>query len=320
MEDLKKLLKTPNIVGVPYGLQLRGSPFVDLSVQKKWEIPKKIIIKAAVTGALFSKTENPNHPCTPEEIKAAIAESIEAGASSVHIHLRDKSGLPTGDIKLYHEMINPLKEKYGEDLLIDGCALFGATFEEVMRPVTEGLFEVCPVNTTAVYIGDTLFSMPPQTMRAAVKIMQSLKCKPQIAVYTAGDITNAKRYLIDTGILEKPYYWIIVPNLPGCFPMPDPLAMAEGLSFLVRRIIEIDAASVIMVCASGRAANYLSTLAMLMGLHVRVGMEDTIYRHPHEDELLKSNREAVESAIRIAAELGREVATAHDYRKIVGIG
>ena len=81
MEDLKKLLKnTPNIVGTPYGLQLKGSLFVDLSGQKRWEIPDKVIVKAAVTGALFSKAENPNHPCTPDEIKAAIAESIEAGA------------------------------------------------------------------------------------------------------------------------------------------------------------------------------------------------------------------------------------------------
>ena len=75
----------------------------------------------------------------------------------------------------------------------------------------------------------------------------------------------------------------------------------------------------IMVCASGRASNYLSTLAMLLGLHVRVGMEDTIYRHPHRDDLLKSNRETIESAARIAAELGRTVASAHDYRDIVGI-
>lgn len=319
MEDLKKLLKSPNIIGMPFGLQLRGSPFVDLSGQKRWNIPDKVIIKAAVTGALFSKAENPNHPCTPDEIRAAIAESIEAGASSVHIHLRDKSGLPTGDMKLYHETIDPIKEKYGDGVLIDGCALFGATFEEVMRPVTEGLFEVCPVNTTAVYIGDTLFAVPPQTMQAAAKIMRELNCKPQIAVYTSGDIDNAKRYLIDTGILAKPYYWIVVPSLPGCFPMPDPLAMAEGLSFLVRRIREIDAGSVIMVCAAGRASNYLSTLAILMGLHVRVGMEDTIYHHPHRDELLKSNRESVESAIRVASELGRAAATARDYREIVGI-
>lgn len=320
-EKLKKFFKgVPNIVGNPYGLQLRGSPFVDLSGQERWEIPDKVIVKAAVTGALFSKAENPNHPCTPDEVKAAIAESIDAGASSVHIHLRDKVGLPTGDMDLYRETIDPLKEKYGDDVLIDGCALFGMNFEEVMRPVTAGLFEVCPVNATAVYVGDTLFAVPPQTMQAGVKIMQELNCKPQIAVYTAGDINNAKRYLIDTGILAKPYYWIIVANLPGCFPMPDPLSMTEGLPFLVRRIREIEPESVIMVCASGRASNYLSTLAMLMGLHVRVGMEDTIYRYPHRDDLITNNREVVESTVRIAAELGREVATAHDYRKIVGIG
>lgn len=319
MIDLKKYKTIPGPIANPYGLELRGNPFVDLSMQEKWNIPEKVIIKVAITGALFSKIENPNHPTTPEEIREAGLKSCEAGATSIHIHVRDKYGIPTGDLDIYRFVIEPIREKYKDEVVIDGCALFGLTLDKMLEPVIEGLFEVCPVNTTAVYIGNTLFAIPPKTMQAATEIMQEVGCKPQVAVYTPGDIDNAKRYLIDTKILRKPYYWIIVPALPGCSPMPNQFAMLDSLLEFVRRIYEIDKDSIIMVCASARATCYLSTLALLLGLHIRVGMEDTIYRYPHKDDFIKNNKEIVESTIKIAKELGREVATADDYRRLVGI-
>lgn len=317
--DLKKYKGIPGPVANPYGLELRGNPFVDLSIQEKWNIPDKVIVKVAITGALFSKAENPNHPTTPEEIIKEAMEVIEAGATSLHIHVRDKYGIPTGDLKAYRDVIDPIREKYGKSVIIDGCALFGLTLDKMLEPVIEGLFEVCPVNTTAVYIGNTLFAIPPKTMQGATEIMQEVGCKPQIAVYTQGDIDNARRYLIDTKILKKPYYWIIVPALPGCAPMPNQFAMLDTLLGFVRRIYEIDKDSIIIVCASARASIYLSNLAILLGLHVRIGMEDTIYRYPHKEDLIKNNKEVVKSTIDIIEQLGREVATADDYRSIVGI-
>ncbi len=317
--ETNKYKNIPGPFVQPYGLELRGNFFVDLSNQAKWSIPEKVIIKVAITGALFSKAENPNHPCVPEEIRKEALESVEAGATSLHIHVRDKYGIPTGDLDIYRYVINSVKEKFGRNIVVDGCALFGGKIIEMLKPVMEGLFEVCPVNTTAVYIGNTLFAIPPKTMQAAAEIMQEVGCKPQIAVYTHGDIDNAKRYLIDTKILKKPYYWIIVPALPGCEPMPNQFAMAESLLTFIRRIYEIDENSIIMVCASARASSYLSTLALILGLHIRIGMEDTIYRFPHRNELIKSNKEVVESIVKITRELGREVATADEYRAMVGI-
>ena len=87
----------------------------------------------------------------------------------------------------------------------------------------------------------------------------------------------------------------------------------------VDRIREIDPNSFIQVCAAGRAGHYLATTAMMMGLHVRVGTEDTAYRFPHRDDLLDGNLEMVERAKMTAESLGRRLATAAEYREMLNL-
>jgi len=101
--------------------------------------------------------------------------------------------------------------------------------------------------------------------------------------------------------------------------MPNPRAMVEGLALLVNRLKELDPECQILVCCSGRASVYLATLSVLMGLHFRVGTEDTVWRYPHRNEKLKSNLQAFQTAKAICELLGREIATADDQRKILGI-
>lgn len=312
--DMSRYKDVPVPLFIPYAEQ-----FVDFSRLAKWDIPEKVIVKAAVNGAMLSKENNPNIPVSVDEIKSDIDDCIDAGASGVHIHIRDKDGLPTGDIGILNSIINPIRERVGTNIVIDGCTVFGESFEDIMQPLTEGLFEVSPVNTCAMYTDQVNFALPIPSMKAHTEIAQEFNIKPQIAIYNMGDIDVCKRNLIDTGILKKPYYWIIVIGLPGWSPLPNPLIMFETLVMYKRLIDDIDPESVIMVCASGRATDYLSTAAMLLGMHVRIGMEDSIWIHPHKDDIMSSNKETVESTIRIAHELGREVATADEYRDMVGI-
>jgi 3-keto-5-aminohexanoate cleavage enzyme len=144
--------------------------------------------------------------------------------------------------------------------------------------------------------------------------------KPQIALNSDSDLNRAKQWLVAPEIPEKPLYWIYLPSYTaGSTPMPNEFAMVESLMWQIRRIREIDPASVIMVCGAGRASSYLATMAMLMGVHVRVGMEDTIYRWPHKDDILDSNARVVADMIGIAKALGRRPATANEYRALVGL-
>ena len=74
-----------------------------------------------------------------------------------------------------------------------------------------------------------------------------------------------------------------------------------------------------MLCAAGRATRYLTTLGLLLGIHIRVGMEDTVWRYPHKDEKIKNNVDELRDAIAIAHLLGREVMTPNEYRETIGL-
>ncbi len=181
------------------------------------------------------------------------------------------------------------------------------------------MLEVTPVNSTACYAGDTLFAKPPHVLIEKTRLCQELGVKPQVAVYSDGDIDNADRYLIKSGLLEKPYYWIILACLPGGSPMHNPRQMVHTLMHLCELIYDIDKDSIIIVCASGRASSYLAVMAMLLGLHVRVGMEDTIWEYPHKDTLISSNAANFARFKTMAELLGREVADGNDYRELIGL-
>jgi 3-keto-5-aminohexanoate cleavage enzyme len=95
--------------------------------------------------------------------------------------------------------------------------------------------------------------------------------------------------------------------------------MIDGLQRITRLIRNVDSDAKLLVCSAGRASSYLVTLAALAGLHIRVGMEDTVWRWPHRQEKIESNLQAFEAARDIVTLLGREVATPAAYREIMGL-
>ena len=302
-------------------VQIFGDKFIDLDVMEKWTIPDKIVVKAAVSGNIFDRDQNPHQPYDTHEIIREAVAAVEAGACSIHLHVRDENGEITNDRKYYHQVIGKIREKYGDRVHLDGETFFGDTFEEAMIPITEGLFDSAAVNTTATYFGDSVIIVPKSFIETQTKVIQEHNRKAQIAVYNLGDVDTAYRYLIKPGRLTEPFEWLVVPGNSGCCPMPNERAMCESLLGFVRRIREVDPSErpFIFVCAGGRATSYLTTLAIILGLHVRVGMEDTVWKYPHKDDLLDSNRDVILSTIEIAKRLGREPATAEDYRRMVGI-
>jgi 3-keto-5-aminohexanoate cleavage enzyme len=112
---------------------------------------------------------------------------------------------------------------------------------------------------------------------------------------------------------------VVLPSLPGCSPMANSRQMFEGLLRLTSAIRDVAPSAMIVVCAAGRASLHLATAAATLGLHIRVGMEDTIWMWPHRPELVSDNVAMVEKAIALADVLGREVATPLEYRELMGI-
>lgn len=305
--------------GLPTILDLERSAFHDEPISAPWDIPETLAVSVAITGAFFQQSQNPNQPIAPDDILSSAREVALAGASTVHIHVRDDDGYNVLSPERFHHVIDPLHEEF-PSLIVDGCLVPALDGEwALMKQVLDsGLLDAAPINTTATYIGDSLFVKPAPVMIEKVRLINESGAVPEIAVYTDADVSNADRFLIKPGLIETPAVWLILPALPGCSPMENPRQMIDGLTRTVASIKDIDPDAFIMVCAAGRASTHVATLAALMGLHIRVGMEDTYWLYPHRDDKVESNLQALRLGQMIAEITGRPVATPEQYRTMLG--
>lgn len=306
--------------GLPTVLDLERSAFSPAPISPPWEVPEKLIVSVAITGAFFRPDQNPDQPITTDAIRDQAAECARAGASTVHIHVRDDDGYNTLSLERFRAVIEPLREEF-PDLALDGCLVpaLAGEWEEMQRVLESGLLDAAPVNATATYVGDSLFVKPPPMLLEKTRLVQDAGAKVEIAIYTDGDVSNADRFLFRTGLVESPAVWLILPALPGCSPMANPRQMAEGLLRTSSAIRDIDPEAVILVCAAGRASMHLATLAATLGLHIRVGMEDTVWLWPHREDRVESNLQALELAKSLAGVVGRDVASHAEYREMIGL-
>lgn len=301
--------------GLPTVLDLERSSFHDKPISTPWAIPETMIVSVAITGAFFRHEHNPHQPLTPAAIRESARECMAAGASTVHIHVRDDNGYNVVSLDRFKQVIEPLKQEW-PDLAVDGClvpALEGE-WEQMKAVLDSKLLDAAPINTTATYIGDSLFAKPAPVMIEKTRLIVESGAVPEIAVYTDADVSNADRFLIKSGLIKTPACWLILPALPGCSPMENPRQMIDGLTRMVASIRDIDEHGLIMVCAAGRAAMYVATLAAAMGLHIRVGMEDTYWLWPHRDDRIESNLQSFQLGAKLGEVLGRRVATPAEYR------
>ena len=307
--------------GIPTVPDLEHSAFHDAEISPPWDIPEKLAVSVAITGAFFKRDQNPNKRITPDEILESAREVARAGASTVHIHVRDDDGYNVLSPERFNHVIQPLHEEF-PDMAIDGCLVPALEGEwELMKQVLDSkLLDAVTINATATYIGDSLFVQPAPILFERTRLINESGAKSEIAVYTDADVSNADRLLVRSGLLETPAAWLILPAFPGCSPMENPRQMIEGLTRTVGAIKDIDPDAFIMVCAAGRASSYVANLAALMGLHIRVGMEDTYWRWPHRDDRVESNMQAFNMAKSISDITGRPIATPVEYRAMLGLG
>lgn len=304
--------------GYPEIMDPEGTAFHSAPVQPPWNVPPEMIIQTAITGAFFSRRANPAQPITPQEILQSARECAKAGASAIHLHVRDDKGYNVLDVDRFWEVIDPLRDEF-PGISIDGCLVcaLDGEWDEMKRALREGLLDGVPINPTSVYMGDSLFAKPIPMLLEKTRLVLEAGAKPIVAVYTDADVYNAERYLFRSGLLEGPQAWCVLPGLPGCSPMENPRQMLDGLMRMTGLIRDVDPDGTVLVCSAGRASSYLVTAAAILGLHLRVGMEDTVWRWPHRQEKVASNVDALESAKALAALLGREVASFAQFRTLM---
>ncbi len=293
--------------------------YCDIASMPRWDVPRKVILATAVTGSFVDKRQNPNQPFTPEECVAQSHEVVAEGASWLHFHTRDEEGRNVGGIDTYKRIVEPLRAAYGSSVVIDGCPLFGNNFDDAVVPVTRGLFEVGIVNPVCTFVGPNVRWTNPNAIQASAEYFRALGVKINVSIHDTASIDNLERLLIRPGLLEKPYFFSLLANLPGFGYTPHPKGLQEWLMLIVNRLKELDEDCQISVNVCGRASVYMLALALVMGLHVRVGMEDTIWLYPDRDDKLESNVQAFRVAKAFCELLGREIATAEETRTILGM-
>ncbi len=267
----------------------------------------KLIITAALTGAEVTRKNQPNLPLTPDEIAEAAYQCYLAGASIVHIHARDKEGNPTQSYDVYKEIKEKIESKCN---IIFQPSTGGAVWhgpDERLQPV-ELKPEMATLSAGTCNFGPDVFMNSQEYMEKFAIRMKELGVKPEIEVFERGMIENAKS-LVKKGLVDTPLHFDFVLGVPGACP-----ATAEDLMYMVKSIPE---GSTWTVAGIGRHELPLATMGIMLGGHVRVGFEDNVYYG--RGQLAESNAQLVERIVRIAKELGREIATPDEAREILKI-
>jgi 3-keto-5-aminohexanoate cleavage enzyme len=267
----------------------------------------KLIITVALTGAEVTREQQPNLPITPDEIAEAAYECYIAGASIAHVHARDKDGNPTQSYEIYKKIKEKIEAKCN---IIFQPSTGGAvyhTFEQRKQPLKLNP-EMATLSAGTTNFGKDIFVNTEEYMEKFAKEMKERGIKPEIEVFERGHIANAFR-LVKKGLLDTPLHFDFVMGVPGAIP-----GEIDDLVYLVNHIPQD---STWTVAGIGKYELPLAVHAILMGGHVRVGFEDNIYYK--KGELAKSNAQLVERIVRIAKELGREIATPDEAREILNI-
>jgi 3-keto-5-aminohexanoate cleavage enzyme len=269
---------------------------------------EKLIITAAITGSRITRDIAPYIPITPEEIAQSAMECWEAGAAVVHIHVRDsKTGLGTQDLGLFRKVVEPLREKTDLVLSLTTSGIPGRNLpiEERLQSL-ELRPELASFDAGSINLGGTAFINTPEFLEGAAKAMKEKGVKPELEIFDVGMMVTCLR-MRDQGLLEEPLHFQFVLGTPWGIP-----ATPKSFLHLYDYLPENSTWSVIGI---GKGHLPMAMMGLIMGGHIRVGMEDNIYYE--KGVLAKSNAQFVERIARIAREYGREIATPEEARQIL---
>ena len=290
-------------------------------------LARKVVITCAVTGAGDAAQKNPAVPVTPEEIANSCIEAARAGAAAVHIHVRDpKTGQPSMELSLYRETVERIRDS-GVDVIINLTTGAGARFvpdkddlslagpgstlsspEKRVRHIEELLPEICSLDMGSLNFGQHVFVNSPPSLLSMARAIKAAGVKPELEVFEAGQILHT-RHLIEAGEIEGELLFQIVLGVPWGAP-----ATPEAMIFMRDQL-----PPGCQWAAFGTASTEfpMAGLAVILGGHVRVGLEDNLYIA--RGQLAPSNAALVERAVNIIEALGESVASPAEAREIFSL-
>ncbi|WP_277553080.1 3-keto-5-aminohexanoate cleavage protein [Halobaculum limi] len=268
---------------------------------------KPVVVTAALTGGIQGKEAHPDLPETPAEIAAAAAAVEEAGAAVVHLHARRDNGERAFSTERFQAVTDAVRDAT-DDVIVQhstgGTAAPDALRAEPLR--TDPAPEMASLDMGPMNRGRRLTSENTRdTIDGLHAEMRERGIKPELEVFNNGHLNESFRILDD---LEAPPYLNLIFG-PGTLSPPSP-------ANLQRMVDQLPDGAEFNVIGFGPHQLPLTTHAMLLGGHVRVGLEDNSYLQKGE---LASNEALVARTVRLAEELGRPVATPPEARDLLGV-
>lgn len=270
---------------------------------------EKLIITACICGAEVTKEQNPAVPYTVEEIAREAKSAYDAGAALIHLHVREDDGTPTQNKERFDACIKAIKEVCPDVIVqVSTGGAVGMSNEERLQPL-ELNPEMATLDCgTCNFGGDEIFVNTENMIIDFVERMNERNIKPEIEVFDKGMIDMAKR-LGRKGYIKYPMHFDFVMGVNGGIS-----GEPRDLEFMVGSIPE---GSTWTVAGVGRNQFPMAVMGIIMGGHVRVGFEDNVYLE--KGVPAASNGELVAKVVRLAKELGREIATPDEARRILGL-
>lgn len=268
-----------------------------------------LIINAAITGMIPTKRDTPHVPIHPEEIIADVRRCRDAGATIVHLHARDADESPTYRREIYEEIFAGVRSECPELLISGSCSgrLYGEFWQR--SQVLDAHPDFGSLTLGSLNFPKQASVNSPEMIQQLALAMQARDIVPEMEIFDMG-MADYAHYLTRKGLVRGPLYAnILLGSLGTMSATPDNLcaivrALPPGTTWAATGI--------------GRFQFFINSLAVAMGGHVRVGLEDAIY-YDWETKRLATNAGLIDRIVRLARVCGREIATADEARRILGM-
>jgi 3-keto-5-aminohexanoate cleavage enzyme len=267
----------------------------------------KIIITAAISGAEFTQAMNPAVPYTVDQFVREAKSAADAGAAIIHIHAREEDGTPTQDRERFRVLIDAIRDACPEVILQPSTGgATGMTAKERLQP-TELNPEMASLDCgTMNFGGDEIFVNTENMIIEFAARMKERGIKPELECFDKSHIDMAMR-LVNKGHIDRPLHFNIVLGVNG-----GAAATPRDLLFL-RHSLPADAT--FTVSAMGRHQLAMNVMAMVLGGHPRTGFEDNLQYSRRVNA--ESNGMLVARLVRIASEMGLEIASPDEARELL---
>ncbi|EHQ89405.1 3-keto-5-aminohexanoate cleavage protein [Desulfosporosinus youngiae] len=275
-------------------------------------MPDKIILTAALTGAVTPKEINENIPLTPEQIAEDAYNCWKAGAAIVHLHMRDDKGNGSMETARFQKTVELLRAHEDCDVVIC-CTSSGAmnpkpgermAHFQTIPAIEMGSYDAGSMNWGCSFV----FDNSPDFLVELGKCYQDYDVKPEVEIFDMGMLGNAKHY-VKQGVLKAPLYCQLVLGVLGGME-----ASVENLQHLVRHLPEGSKWSAFGI---GKDHMPIMYAALALGANaIRVGLEDNVM---YAKGVKASNVMLVERAVRVVKEFGKDIAAPAEAREILGI-